>query len=261
MQDIVLRAPLVSAPTPGKAMSIPVPYRQAIKSLDNFLAVPHILEIVEHNKLTEKTYQSKLKFEIPKILLESMPPERTNSVLGNLLATKIAASKYSRRYLKRKLAPQEVFVRHHLDGKPELCFTNDFLPLFAGVDLSLADGAGMSVAWIGPTPAGVDIEAVEERDADTWWELLGRDGCASALRLATEINEPFDRAATRIWTILESQMKAYSSRNLAPDFDLTVNGLWVSMTGSLDGRILHFLSSIINIKAMVNTEAVLTISL
>jgi enediyne polyketide synthase len=261
MRDIILRAPLRPTPLPNRVASMPVSYMQAVASLRNILSVPHVLEIVEQDKLANEICRDEIERETSLTFLDSIPTARKTPALGNLLAAKGAAVNFSRRYGEQELSPQQVIVRHRPDGKPELGFSNDHLPSsFAKVELSLADGAGLSAALIGPIPAGVDIETVEERDADTWWQLLDHDGCALALRLATELKESFDRSATRVWTILESEMKAYSFQRLPPDFDLSVDWPWVLLTGSLDGQGLHFFSSVLDRTSISIEEAVLTLT-
>jgi len=260
MHDIVLRAPLASAP-PGGTAPVPVATIQAVASLRDILSVPHTLEIVEHDGLMEGIDRGEMESEAIRMFPDPVSPARKASALGNMLAAKRAACNFSQRYGGGELSPQQVSVRHLSDGKPELCFPDGRTPRsFAGVELSLADGAGLSAAWIGPAPAGVDIEAVEERDVETWWGLLGHDGCALALRLVAEVGEPFDRAATQVWTILESAKKASLFQGCTPDFEMHVIDPWVLLTGSQDSRGLHFFSSVLACQARPNAGAVLTVA-
>jgi hypothetical protein len=106
----------------------------------------------------------------------------------------------------------------------------------------------------------VDIEAVEERDSETWWGLLGHEGCALALHISAEVGEPFDRAATRVWTVLESTKKASLFQGGAPELDLQVKGPWVLLAGSHDSQEVRFFSSVLASQAMPDTEAVLTVA-
>jgi hypothetical protein len=261
MHDLVLCAPLASAPPLAGVASDPVPTVQAVAGLRDILPLPHALEIVEHDGLGDEINRGEMESETGRMSIDAVSPARKASALGNLLAAKRAACSFSQRYEGGELSPEQVSVRHCSDGKPELCFLEGRTPRsFAGVELSLADGAGLSAAWIGPAPAGVDIEAVEERDAETWWGLLGHDGCALALRLATEVGEPFDRAATRVWTILESAKKASLFQGCTPVFDLLVNRPWVLLTGSLDSRMMRFFSSVLACKAESSAGAVLTVA-
>jgi hypothetical protein len=61
------------------------------------------------------------------------------------------------------------------------------------------------------------------------------------------------------WVAADSQ-RPFRIQRLAPDFDLLVNGPWILLTGSLDGHVLHFFSSVLDCPAMFNAEAVLTIT-
>jgi hypothetical protein len=69
---------------------------------------------------------------------------------------------------------------------------------------------------------------VEVRDTETWRGLLGDDGYALALRLQAETAEPFDQAATRVWTLIEAGKKAASLKRFVPEDRGSLGGPWQS---------------------------------
>lgn len=110
------------------------------------------------------------------------------------------------------------------------------------MSISLSDGQGMSVAWVGSLPVGVDIEVIEPRDCETWRGLLGDDGYALALKVERETREPFDSAATRVWTLLEAGKKALSLRRVVPHFTGLLDGAWLSFRMQEADHTLEFVS-------------------
>jgi hypothetical protein len=64
-------------------------------------------------------------------------------------------------------------------------------------------GHGLSVAWVGPSPVGVDIEVVEARNCETWCGLLGDDGYSLALKIERETRGHLADEARRIPDVLE----------------------------------------------------------
>nr|WP_294543324.1 type I polyketide synthase [uncultured Rhodopila sp.] len=151
-------------------------------------------------------------------------PRRVSRVAG-LLATRRAAVDFARTKQKRLLDPAKVDLMRRRDGKPELCITGAEL---RGADVTMADAVGLSVSVVGLPPIGVDIEAVEPRNCETWLGLLGVDGYDLALRVERETGETFDTAATRVWTLFEAGRKAQGSQQLIPAFDSDLGSTWVA---------------------------------
>jgi len=124
--------------------------------------------------------------------------------------------------LKRKGAQDaavHLSVGHREDGKPYFEVADAQLEaLLAGQDLSIADKDDLSVAFVGPGPVGVDLEVVESRDSETWRALLGAEGYLLAQRVAVKANESFDRAASRVWTVMEVNKKALGRTHPLPAF-------------------------------------------
>jgi acyl-CoA thioesterase FadM len=148
--------------------------------------------------------------------------------------------------LQIALRPEDMRLAHDGNGKPALEFTDTaHTQAFAGMDISLADGHRLSVAWIGPAPVGVDIELIEARDCETWRGLLGDDGYALALKIERETREPFDAAATRVWTLLEAGKKAFLLRRLLPRFTGSCVGDWLVMNLDADGGACRMLSALV----------------
>jgi enediyne polyketide synthase len=90
-------------------------------------------------------------------------------------------------------------VRHRPDGKPELAGE--------AIALSASHGAGVTLVVAGDGPVGCDAEAVRDRPADQWRELLGNELFALAELTAKEQGEGLSLAATRVWGGVESLRK------------------------------------------------------
>ncbi|MCG5438179.1 type I polyketide synthase [Micromonospora foliorum] len=90
-----------------------------------------------------------------------------------------------------------VEVRYRPDGRPEV--DDDQV-------VSAAHGAGVTVCVGGRGVLSCDIEAVSERDAETWSTLLGpHDGLVG--QLTKDTDEDVDTASTRVWTAIECLRK------------------------------------------------------
>jgi enediyne polyketide synthase len=150
---------------------------------------------------------------------------RHGSRVAGLQATRRAAVDFARTKQKRLLDPGKVDVARRRDGKPELCISGSDL---RGADVTIADSAGLSVSVVGLPPIGVDVEAVEVRNCETWRGLLGVEGYDLALRVERETGETFDTAATRVWTLLEAGRKAQGSQRLMPAFESNPGSTWVA---------------------------------
>jgi enediyne polyketide synthase len=86
-------------------------------------------------------------------------------------------------------------VLHRPDGRPEL----------ADTQISASVAGGIRIVVTGPGVA-CDLEVIEPRTAEQWRDLLG-DHTELAGHLARLAGEPFDHAATRLWTALECAAK------------------------------------------------------
>jgi enediyne polyketide synthase len=86
-------------------------------------------------------------------------------------------------------------VWHRPDGRPEL----------AGGQISASAAGGLRVVVVGHGVA-CDLEVIEPRTAEQWRDLLG-DHTELTGHLARLAGEPFDHAATRLWTALECAAK------------------------------------------------------
>lgn len=91
-------------------------------------------------------------------------------------------------------------VRHRGDGKPEL---DD------GSPVSIAHDSIYTLALTGEEgQLACDIEAVAQREEETWRGLLGPERLRVAERIAAEGGEPLEVAATRLWVVTECLRKA-----------------------------------------------------
>ena len=228
-----------------------VPLERVAADLAELLPeTPGALAFVAHDSLTEAGGGDFSAAE-KETLRQKTAPARFHSALANLAAARRAGIEVAARSLQLALLPQNVRLAHDAHGKPALEFADTtHAQLFAGMEISLADGHGLSVAWVGPVPVGVDIEIVEARDCETWRGLLGDDGYALALKIERETREPFDAAATRVWTLLEAGRKAFSLRRVLPRFTGSAGGDWLAMSVEADGGACRLLSALVK-----NSEA------
>ncbi len=229
----------------------------------------HAIALVDHEELREPAKLQELSAGELERLKADIPLPRQVSVMANLVATRRAALEYARRAralaaspptaLAQKNSPTPttfpawppegatasgIALAHRADGKPELRFENDSVAkAFQGADVSLADSTGLSVAWIGPAPVGADIELVDKRDTETWRGLLGDDGYALALRVSAQTAEPFDCAATRVWTLLEAGKKATGLKRILPRYESPLGGPWLCFMGAAEEVQWEFLSA------------------
>ncbi|MBI3798495.1 MAG: SDR family NAD(P)-dependent oxidoreductase, partial [Deltaproteobacteria bacterium] len=200
IRGCLLRAPKVGERISAKPSVTPIPFSRLGSDLRALLPkVPLTLAVVNHEELQNLDDLSEIsKADIERIRVNTSVP-RQQSVFANLVATRRAALAFACQHRNLDFPPTQISVAYRADGKPELRFdAASIARAFSGIDVSLADDTDISIALIGPAPVGVDIEIVETRDAETWRGLLGDDGYALALRLATATAEPFDRAATRV---------------------------------------------------------------
>ncbi|MFH9611348.1 SDR family NAD(P)-dependent oxidoreductase [Streptomyces sp. NPDC017448] len=89
-------------------------------------------------------------------------------------------------------------VRHRPDGRPEID---------GGWHLSASHGPHLTLSALARTEVACDVETVTPREIDQWQGLLGEHTAAARLT-AQETGEPFDTAATRVWSAAECLKKA-----------------------------------------------------
>lgn len=283
IKGIVLEVSQAGVRPPRSRAAAPVPFSQLETDLKRILAErQHALAVVEHEKLLnmQKNNAENNSFydinnlvsgsikgehnshgrqksnsraeqgqvldeEIEYVRLATASP-RQPSAIANLAATRQAAVAFARQYLKLGLAPTQIFLSHRYDGKPELQFKNGEASVaFQGVGVSLADESGVSVALIGPSPVGVDVEAVEGRETEIWRALLLEDGYELARLLAKETGESFDFSAARVWTMLEAVKKANDLNRIIPEYKRTIDASWLFLAGRTGLSELHFFSAIL----------------
>jgi enediyne polyketide synthase len=101
--------------------------------------------------------------------------------------------------LRRLLGLGEGTVRRRPDGRPEV-------PGDGWV--SVAHAGELVLAVAGRGPVGCDLEAVEERSAEGWRDLLGEERSRLAATLVAEAGDDPAAAATRVWAAGECLRKA-----------------------------------------------------
>jgi enediyne polyketide synthase len=95
--------------------------------------------------------------------------------------------------------------------------------------VSVAHGAGLTLAVAGRGAQGCDLEPVAARPRPVWRDLLGAEGYRLAGLIAKEGGEDEATAATRVWAARECLKKA----GVAPDAPLVFAGAlgagWVAL--------------------------------
>ncbi|MEU7842101.1 SDR family NAD(P)-dependent oxidoreductase [Micromonospora sp. NPDC049114] len=94
-------------------------------------------------------------------------------------------------------------------GRPvEITYRPDGRPEVAGEHtVSIAHGAGVTLAVAGTGVLGCDLESVARRSPEEWKGLLGPHA-ELAEQLAGDSGEDADTASTRVWTAVEAMQKA-----------------------------------------------------
>src|SRR5579864_581750 len=222
----------------------PQPVLQVLNDVHVLLSHrPHALVFVPHEELDDGRELAELSSaQREQVSREPSAPRRLTS-LANLVAARRAVAQFARLHEQKELSPTDIDLAHTGDGKPELCGAH--IP--EGLEISLADYAGFSVALAGPSPVGVDIEAVSCRDCEMWRGLLGMDGYTLALRLQRETRETFDCAATRVWTLLEAGKKAHSLRRVLPGAFRSLGGSWLSFQAKETGQTEECISGLVEL--------------
>jgi enediyne polyketide synthase len=117
-------------------------------------------------------------------------------------------------------------VRWREDGKPML---ED------GLGVSAAHSDGLTLVVAGDSPIACDIEPVSVRPEKVWRDLLGDEGWSLARAIAEQTNESIDAAATRVWTAIESLVKAgipKSATVMLSSSSDTRNSVWLTVGSS-----------------------------
>ena len=86
------------------------------------------------------------------------------------------------------------------------------------------------MAVAGHSPVGCDLEPVVTRPPAIWRDLLGVERFKLAEIISVEAQETLDKAATRVWTSVESLKKAGSGMNAPLIFVSAAPNGWVLLT-------------------------------
>ncbi len=226
----------------GSAAARPVPLERISSDLAGLIPdVPHAFGSA---KFDECEAASEIR-DSDRQQLAAFSEHRRNALLTGLLAARRAAVSFISKYAGIPLEPHMVMLEHTPVGAPLLVVTDDTAAShFADVTVSFADTGEYAVALIAPGPAGIDIEPVDCRDAETWRALLSDDGYTQAICMARETNESFDCAATRIWALLEASKKAHNLKRVLPLYDTPRGSSWHSSSSVVDGARVENLSAI-----------------
>jgi enediyne polyketide synthase len=132
-------------------------------------------------------------------------------------------------------APPRLY--HRPDGRPEVP---------GGHQVSASHAAGLVLAIAGGEssgPIGCDLEAIVERPAETWRDLLGAERFALAELVARQPGELPDAAATRVWTAAEALHKAGSPAGAPLLLEAALEDGWLLLrSGSL--RVASFAANL-----------------
>ena len=242
IEGIVTRVPQGGPSTSETAGAAPVPAGRIEEDLKGLLAdIPHAFSLVRHEEIVSAPEISDGDRE----QAEKVGLPRREAYLAGLLAARRAAVVFAAGHGGVTLEPQAIQLEHDPNGAPHITVNGDTsAQSFAGVTVSIADAAGYAVAIIAPETAGIDLEPVESRDAETWRALLNDDGYTQALHMAGVTRETFDRAATRIWALLESSKKAHNLRRVLPLYDTSRGSSWHSSSSVLNGARVENLSAL-----------------
>jgi enediyne polyketide synthase len=245
----------------GKPPPAPLKLGRVSSDLQALLPqTPHAIVLVPQEEMEQTPRPAELAEVDMEQVQSQVPLPRRVSALANLVATRRAALAYAHQAKGSHAAPVpgSISLAQRPDGKPELLLADD--PpggFFQDSDVSLADGGGLSLAWLAPPPVGADLEQVEARNAEIWRGLLGNDGYALALRVMAQTGEQFDCAATRVWTLLEAGKKAAGLQRVVPEFESPRGGPWLSFVGIIQGAPTEFLSATL---ALPSGTAALTVA-
>lgn len=99
-------------------------------------------------------------------------------------------------------------LTHRPDGKPVITGAGDPVPC---ISLSHSAKTTLLFAIDNARAAGCDLEAITNRNSESWGQLLGDQEFALVQVLADASKSSFDAAATQIWSLKEAMRKAGAS--------------------------------------------------
>ncbi|MCP4180003.1 MAG: SDR family NAD(P)-dependent oxidoreductase [bacterium] len=186
---------------------------------------------------------------------------RQTSAICNLIAVRRAAVNFAKEYADYDLNYTDVQLKHDDAGKPELNILDTNLPdgLFDSIDVSLSDVEDTTAVFLAQAPVGVDIEIIEDRNAETWKGLLSDDGYSLARDISIETGETFNSTATRVWTLLEASKKANKLKRRLPKKAGALGGGWLSFSHSTQTDIQDYLCVTLDSFGDNKIPAVLTV--
>ncbi|MBK9266453.1 MAG: SDR family NAD(P)-dependent oxidoreductase [Polyangiaceae bacterium] len=136
-------------------------------------------------------------------LRERVSAARFDTSRNNVQAAKQALARI------RNIDVNAIEVHHAPDGRPMLAAkTAAVQEVIAGLEVSISDSHGLSLAIVATGPVGIDLEPVQERDANSWFLLLGAEDYRRAEAITYQSGEPYGWSATRVWTMREALRKA-----------------------------------------------------
>ncbi len=136
---------------------------------------------------------------------DAMSP-RLATAQTNKLAVRQAIVQFAANCPELELDAATLELQHDANGRPSLWDVRRARRM-DGVHVSISDTAECSVAVVSLLDVGIDLERIENRSPKQWPALLGDDGYALAVRIAALACEPFQVAATRVWSVVEASAK------------------------------------------------------
>lgn len=123
----------------------------------------------------------------------------------------------------RQAVGRDALVAHRPDGKPELLAPSSARDL----SVSFTHSGETTLVLTGRVPVACDLVAVSS-DADMWSALMGqREGLARLV--AGQAHEGYERAAARVWTVLECLKKVGASQDAPLTVQSTTRDGWVTL--------------------------------
>ncbi len=240
---------ILQAPNAGISVAKPypqIPMSRVVTDLQSFLESESFgLAAIEHTEVESLTDNDEIRSDELEYFQKEIAASRRTTAISNLLATRRATVQYARDQHNLDLNPTDIAIRHQPDGKPDLHINSEpSAQVLNSTGMSLADDAEKSIAMVGPSSIGLDFETVQNHDAETWRGLLGEDGYHLARELVAKTSEPFDKTATRVWSLLEAGKKSNSLKRHVPKFKTHLGGPWYLFKGDFDGNDVNLLSTV-----------------
>jgi len=257
LKGFVAQAPSTEVKLSGKMRTKTVELLLLMNSLKSALNGTRLsLAAVPHHEVEAGRAHPDISSEERRTLLENSAAPRHASRLAGALAAKRATIQFLADHLNTRAETTQFGLSHEENGKPVLVWNNGNSPLPEKLEVSLADGSGLSAALVGDQPVGIDIERVEPRTTEAWRGLLGPDGYRLALELQQTTGEHFESGATRVWTLIEAGKKANSLARIVPEYERIVDDTWVVFKSP--GEVAH--RSISALFAMGGERIVISLS-